>query len=68
VNQRLTTTRDGLNGLSLGVHGGSEWARAGGDIFRRPEGHAGTYGGWRWECSVDHASRYPTLFPAAVLA
>ena len=59
-------TMDGLNGLSFGVLGGSEWAVSGADLYRRPDAHVGTYGGWRWECSVEHARRFPALFPVEI--
>jgi hypothetical protein len=47
----------------LGVIGDAEYALVRGDVYRRPAAHAGTYGGWRWECTLEHAKLYPTVYP-----
>lgn len=63
----MTTTlslhRDGFAGKALGAFDGFEYAQHFDDIYRRPATHAGTYGGWRWECTVEHAQRYAKEIP-----
>lgn len=61
VDLDLELYRDGVNGRKLCVHYGFEWAavpvrtlgnRTAWEIMRRPESHAGSYGGWRWEVAL----------------
>jgi hypothetical protein len=57
----LTMAADGIDGRELGIVGECQYALAAGQIYRRPASHAGSYGGWRWECAQDHPGRYPSL-------
>jgi hypothetical protein len=68
----LTQKFDGIDGADLGIHGEWQFAwvgttpfRFGHDthIYRRRASEAGTYGGWRWECYVEHALNNPTIYP-----
>lgn len=74
----LDYARDGLNGYTLGVIGEAEYALgicptiipgvAGGEVFRRPASHSGTYGGWRWECGASHPAKFQDVPLMAELA
>lgn len=59
--------KDGLSGRDLGIIGDAQYALAGGEIYRRPASHAGSYGGWRWECSEEQARRYPQVCPVGAI-
>ena len=48
--------------VSLGVIGAWEFAYANANIWRRAASDLGSYGGWRWECTLTHAQAYPTLY------
>lgn len=62
--KQLTMLADGVEGADLGVYGEWQYAlRADDQVLRRRASDEGTYGGWRWECSIEHARRNPTLYP-----
>ena len=51
----LTIFRDGIAGRDLGIIGECQYALADdGQVYRRRADEAGSYGGWRWECSSYH--------------
>ena len=54
----LTIFSDGIAGRDLGIIGECQYALADdGQVYRRRAGEAGSYGGWRWECSGAHPAR-----------
>jgi hypothetical protein len=62
----LTMLADGVEGMDCGVYGAWQYAvRTDAQVLRRRAGDEGTYGGWRWECSIEHARHNPTLYPFA---
>ena len=69
----LVMPRDGLDGIDLGVMRDVQYAVSLNDgaphgLLKRPSYFIGTYGGWQWECSVQHAARYPEHACLAQLA
>ena len=64
----LEYVRDGLNGHDLGVIGDFQYALTyhnlrPAEVYRRPAGMRGTYGGWRWECGAGFPVQYATILP-----
>jgi hypothetical protein len=60
----LTQNKDGLQGISLGVVSGFQYALSdSGQVFRRSASSEGTYGGWRWECEEAHMRQYAAIYP-----
>jgi hypothetical protein len=61
----FTMLKDGVDGYDLGVIESAQFALTPrGEIMRRRADEAGTYGGWRWECSASHVLRAPvSVFP-----
>lgn len=60
--RRLTMLKDGVEGTDLGVIEHSQYAlTTSGDIMRRKASEVNTYGGWRWEMSLEHASHFPII-------
>ena len=65
----LTLHVDGLEGVDIGIIDAWQHGISGGEIYRRPMYHDGSYGGWRWECSVVHVARYRAVpYCAAIQA
>lgn len=58
----FTMLKDGVDGIDLGVIEHSQYALTPvGDIMRRRAADAGTYGGWRWEMTLEHATHFPVI-------
>jgi hypothetical protein len=77
MQHRLKQHIDGIEAVYLGQHGTFEYAvtessarvtGTPGEVYRRPASHFGSYGGWRWEASVDHVLRYASQYPGVAEA
>lgn len=59
---KLTMLKDGVDGTDLGIIEHSQYTLTPkGDIMRRKASEAGSYGGWRWEMTLEHASHFPII-------
>lgn len=59
----LTMLKDGVNATDLGIIGSWQYALsflggAAAGVYRRRADEAGSYGGWRFECSSGHPQKY----------